>query len=480
MIKIIRNKQHPKKGKMMDKYDIAIIGSGPGGYVAAIRAAQRGMKTLLIEKSEVGGICLNWGCIPTKAIIHSVNALRTVQGASALGIQVGDITTDIPRIIGRSRDISGRLSKGIDHLLKKNKITLIKGHARLQKDKTIRIETEGEEKEILIEAKNIIIASGSRPKQLPHIPVDGKNVISSRHALELEALPASMAIIGAGAIGVEFAYIFHHLGVEVSLIEAMDTLLPNEDADISAELLRQFKKQKINCFVKTKVREISQKKDTISLKLETPKGESAIEAERILSAVGVQGNTEDVGLEEAGIKTDKGFIIVSEDRETNVKGIYAIGDVAGNPCLAHKASKEAKIAIDHITGKKSTKQEKSPIPACTYCEPQVASVGLREKDAIEQDLDYEISKIPYRAVGKAVATDHIDGFLKCVIEKKTGKIVGAHCIGAEATELIAELTLVVALGIGITELAGVIHAHPTLSEIIPEVAEHALGEAVHV
>jgi dihydrolipoamide dehydrogenase len=464
----------------MDHYDIAIIGSGPGGYAAAIRAAQRGMKTVLIEKEAIGGVCLNWGCIPTKAIIHSVNTLRAVREAPGLGVLIDAPEVDMSRIIERSRDIADRLSKGIAYLMKKNRVHVIEGTARINKDKTIRIDNKDTEDTSVIKADKIIIATGSRPKALPHVPIDGKRIISSRHALQLDTLPSSLAIIGAGAIGVEFAYIFSHLGVEVNLIEALDTLLPNEDEEISQELLRQFKKQKITCHTATKVRSLSQTNDGMTLVLEGAKGEKELHVAQILSAVGVRANTEDLGLEEAGIVLEKGFIAVDEHRETNVKGIYAIGDVAGNPCLAHKAGREARIAIDHISGKKTAVLNRLHIPACTYCEPQVASVGMREKDAIEKNIAYDVSKVAYRAVGKAVAMDKTDGFLKFIIDKKNRKIIGAHCIGSEATELIAELTLAVTREMTLSDLAGVIHAHPTLSELIPETAELGLGEAIHV
>ncbi|MBW6457987.1 MAG: dihydrolipoyl dehydrogenase [FCB group bacterium] len=464
----------------MDQYDIAVIGSGPGGYVAAIRAAQHGMKTVLIEKEAIGGVCLNWGCIPTKAIIHSVNTLRAVREASGLGILVNEPKVDMSRIIARSRDVAERLSKGIAHLMKKNNVHVVEGRARLEGERTIRTENKESGEVNVIRVEHIILATGSRQKELPHLPIDGKKVIGSRHALELSTLPASLAIIGAGAIGVEFAYIYRHLGVEVTLIEAMDTLLPNEDEEISQELLRQFKKQKIVCHVGSKLLSLSETDDGLTLTLEGPKGEKELQVQQVLSAVGVRANTEDLGLETLGVAVEKGFIAVDGDQQTNVKGIYAIGDVAGNPCLAHKAGKEARIVIDHISGKKTVALDRLHIPACTYCEPQVASVGMREKDALEKNIVYEVSKVAYRAMGKAVAMDRIDGFLKLVFEKNTKKIIGAHCIGSEATELIAELTLSVTRGMTLSDLAETIHAHPTLSELIPETAELGLGEAIHV
>ncbi len=464
----------------MSIYDVAIIGSGPGGYVAAIRAAQRGMETVIIEKEHIGGICLNWGCIPTKAIIHSVNTLREIRKASDLGIDVERINFDMSRIIARSRNVSGRLSNGVSYLLKKHNITVIDGYARLSSKNEIQVENKEKAHIQTIKAKNIIIATGSRPKALSHLSIDGKDVISSRHALERETLPLSIAIIGAGAIGVEFAYIYKHLGVGVTVIEALDSLLPVEDAEISRELLKQFKKQKIRCMLQSKVQEIVKKDKDLELTIEGPKGSSTLNVETVFSAIGVSPNTADIGLDTVGIKQERGFIVVDEHQQTNIAGIYAIGDVAGMPMLAHKASKEALISIDHIQGKKTKPLNKMFIPGCTYCEPQVASIGFREKDAEEKNIEYEISKVYYRAIGKAQAVNHIDGFLKCIIDKKTRKILGAHCIGAEATELIAELTVAITQELQIDDLAETIHAHPTLSELIMETAENAMGEAIHV
>ncbi len=464
----------------MTTYNVAIIGSGPGGYVAAIRAAQRGMKTVIIEKEHIGGVCLNWGCIPTKVIIHSVNTLREIRKASDLGINVEGINFDMSRIIARSRNVSERLSNGVTYLLKKHNITVINGYAKLNSKNEIQVENKEKEHIQTIKAKNIIIATGSQPKILPHLPIDGKDVISSRHALERETLPLSMAIIGAGAIGVEFAYIYKHLGVEVTIIEALDVLLPVEDAEISRELLKQFKKQKIRCMLQSKIQKISKNDKSIELTIEDPKGSSTLNVETVLSAIGVSPNTADIGLDTVGIKQEKGFIIVDKYQQTNIAGIYAIGDVTGIPMLAHKASKEALISIDHIQGKTPKPLNKMFIPGCTYCEPQIASIGLREKDVVEKNIEYKVSKVYYRAIGKAQAVNHIDGFLKCIIDKKTRKIIGAHCIGAEATELIAELTVAITQGLQIDALAETIHAHPTLSELILETAENALGEAIHV
>ncbi len=463
----------------MNKFDLAVIGSGPGGYVAAIRGAQRGLNTVIIEKEHIGGICLNWGCIPTKAIIRSVNALRDISSAEELGIEVDGFRVNMPRIVARSRAVADRLTKGVAFLLKKHGVTVIEGYARLDGNSQIIIEKYDQSRE-MIKATHIIIATGARSKALPHIPIDGKDVISSREALEMDKLPGSMAVMGAGAIGIEFAYIYKHLGVNVTVIEALDSLLPNEDAEISKELHKQFKKQKIKALISTKVMKMEKGNEGITLSLEGPKGESELKVDMLLSAVGVMPNSEDIGLETAGVKTERGFIEINENQETNIKGIYAIGDVAGTPCLAHKASKEGLIVIDHIQGKDVKPLNKNHIPGCTYCEPQVASVGLREQDVLEADMDYEVSKVHYRAIGKAVASGHIDGFMKLIVDSKTKNILGAHCIGAEATELIAELTLAVTQGMSVYELAETIHAHPTLSELIMETAENALGEAIHV
>ncbi|MCK4530206.1 MAG: FAD-dependent oxidoreductase, partial [Candidatus Marinimicrobia bacterium] len=322
----------------MNKFDLAVIGSGPGGYVAAIRGAQRGLNTVIIEKEHIGGICLNWGCIPTKAIIRSVNALRDISSAEELGIEVDSFRVNMPKIVARSRAVADRLTKGVAFLLKKHGVTVIEGYARLDGNSQIIIEKNDQSRE-MIKATHIIIATGARSKALPHIPIDGKDVISSREALEMDKLPGSMAVMGAGAIGIEFAYIYKHLGVDVTVIEALDSLLPNEDAEISKELHKQFKKQKIKALISTKVMKMEKGNEGITLSLEGPKGESELKVDMLLSAVGVMPNSEDIGLETTGIKTEKGTILVNENLETNIKDVYAIGDVTGAPCLAHKASK---------------------------------------------------------------------------------------------------------------------------------------------
>ena len=383
------------------------------------------------------------------------------------------------KVIESSRDVADRLSKGVAFLLKKNNVSVFEGKGRALADKSIEVINQDGTKEI-IETENIIIATGARTKALPHIPIDGKDVISSREALELKDLPESMAVMGAGAIGVEFAYIYKHLGVDVTIIEALDTLLPNEDEEISKEVLKNFKKQKIKVLVSTRVMSVQKTPEGLKLSLQGPKGDSELVVDKLLSAVGVQPNSEGIVAEELGLALDHGFIKVDAEQRTNIPGIYAIGDVAGNPCLAHKASKEGLIAIESILGNQVEALNKDHIPGCTYCEPQVASVGLTEKGAIEREMDVEVSKVHYRAIGKAIASGHIDGFMKFIVDAKTKKILGAHCIGSEATELIAELTLAVTKGLTVHDLAETIHAHPTLSELTMETAENALGEAIHV
>ncbi len=463
----------------MNKYDVLVLGSGPGGYVAAIRSAQRGLKTALVEKEHIGGVCLNWGCIPTKAIIKSVNTLRDIKGAAVLGINVENVNADVPKIIARSREVADRLSKGIAFLLKKNNVDVFEGFGKMLTETSVEVISSEGDKQI-IEAENIILATGARPKELPHIKIDGKKILSSKHALALDKLPEKMAIMGAGAIGLEFAYIYKHLGVEVTVVEFLSAIAPNEDDEISKELLKAYKKQKIKTLVSTKVVEVSKNAKGLELKLEGPKGEATLEVDMLLSAVGVTPNTENIGLEELGVEMYGPFIKINEKQQTNIPNIYAIGDVAGNPCLAHKASKEGLIAIDNIQGKEVEGLNRKAIPGCTYCEPQVASVGLREKDAVEKGIEYKIGKIHYRAIGKAIAVGHLDGFMKLIVDAKSDVVIGAHCIGADATELISELTLAVTKGLTAKDIADTIHAHPTLSEITMETAESVHGEAIHV
>lgn len=462
----------------METCDVMVIGAGPGGYVAAIRSAQRGLKTALVEKEHIGGICLNWGCIPTKAIIRSVNTLKDISIAESLGIEVESYKANMDTIIDRSRGVSEKLTKGIAFLLKKHGVKVYEGYGRLTDKTSVEVRKDDGTVET-VKADNIIIATGAKTKALPHIPIDGKDVISSREALVLKELPASMAVMGAGAIGVEFAYIYKNLGVEVTVIEALDALLPNEDEEISKEVLKNFKKQKIKAMISTRVMGMEKTPEGIKLSLEGPKGSSELVVEKLLSAVGVQPNSDKIGAEELGLEIERGFITVNGNQQTNIPNIYAIGDVAGNPCLAHKASKEGLIAIDHIQGKEVEPLNKDHIPGCTYCEPQVASVGLREKDAVDRGIEVLTSKVYYRAIGKAVASGHIDGFMKFVVDAGSKKILGAHCIGSEATELIAELTLAVTKGLTVKDVAETIHAHPTLSELTMETAENAMGEAIH-
>lgn len=457
--------------------DVVVLGGGPGGYVAAIRSAQRGLKTAVVEMDNVGGVCLNWGCIPTKAIIKSVHTLHDINSASGLGIDCSVNSVSMPDIIKRSRLVSSRLTKGVDFLLKKNKVTVIKGRGKLISSTEMLI--EGNEDINKIESKNFVLATGSRPRDARWLGIDKEQIISSRQALELDVLPESIAIIGAGAIGVEFAYIYNGLGVDVTLIEALPEILPANDSDIKKEITRALKKKKIKIMTAAMVSKIDKCEKSVKLTIKTEKGDKELEVDKVLASIGVQSNLENIGLEELGVKTDKGFVLVDENQQTNVAGVYAIGDIAGNPCLAHKASKEGLIAIDAISGHKVNALNKYAIPACIYCEPQVAAVGYTQEMAEKENLDITISKVMYRAIGKAIAAEEAEGFVKLISLKENGEIIGAHIVGAQATELIAEMGVAISNGLTVHNIAETIHAHPTLSEILMEVSEMATGEAIH-
>tara|TARA_B110000263_G_scaffold55989_1_gene47475 strand:+ start:2051 stop:3433 length:1383 start_codon:yes stop_codon:yes gene_type:complete len=460
----------------MDKFDVIIVGGGPGGYVAAIRAAQLGKHVAIVESNHLGGVCLNWGCIPTKALLKNADVLTIIKNASKYGIEIPEYTVKWSKVIKRSRDVARRLNKGIEFLMKKNKVTYIPARGKLIDATTVQ--TTSEKGDVnKISASKIIIATGARPKWFPGMEPDGDRVITSKEAMVQEEQPKSLIIIGAGAIGIEFAHFYNTYGTEVTVIEALPTILPVEDEDVSKELLGIFKKRKMNILTNTFVEKIKRLKTKV--KVHTKDGQ-IIEADKALIAVGVKGNIDDIGLEEVGINLDKGWISTDGYMQTNIEGVYAIGDVAGPPWLAHVASEEGIIAAEHLSGKNPEPMKYDNIPGCTYCHPEVASVGLTEKAAREAGYELKIGNFPFRALGKAMAVGDTDGFVKVIYDAKYGELLGCHIIGAEATNLITEAGIARKLEATWHEILTTIHPHPTLSEAIMEATADALGEAVHI
>lgn len=461
--------------------DLAVIGSGPGGYVAAIRAAQLGMKAIVVEKNSLGGVCLNIGCIPTKALIKSAEFIHDLKRSEEFGVKVENFEADYPKIIERSRKVADQMSRGVEFLLKKNNIDHIQGHGKLTADKKIEVSDKDGNITDTIEAKHTIIATGARPRLLPGIDVDYEKIITSTEALKATDRPDSLIVMGAGAIGIEFAYFFAALGTQVTVVEYMDRILPVEDKDVSKELSRHLRRDKIK--MKTNCRVLSAK--TVDGKVEvviedTKKGkQETLTADKALNAIGIQANIENIGLEDAGVETERGFIKINEKCETGAEGIYAIGDVAGPPWLAHKASAEALACVEIIAGKRENGIDYHNIPGCTYCHPQVASIGMTEDKAVEAGHEVRIGRFPFIALGKAAAIGEAKGFVKFVFDAKTDKILGAHAIGPDVTELIAEAGLGRKLEATAKDIFGTIHAHPTLSEALMEAAAAAHDECVH-
>ncbi len=460
----------------MKSYDIIIIGGGPGGYVAAIRAAQLGKKTAIVEANHLGGICLNWGCIPTKALLKNAEVFELVKNAKKYGIEVGEVTINWKKMIKRSRDIAKRLSKGIEYLMKKNKIDYIPAYGKLTNNSTVEV-TDSQGKKNQVKAKNIIISTGARAKWFPNMEPDSNQIITYKEAMIPEKQPKSIVIIGAGAIGVEFAHFYETFGTEVTLIETLSNILPIEDEDISTELEKIFKKRNMNILTNTKVDKIEKLKTKVKVYLQ---GSDIVEAEQALIAVGVQGNIEDLGLEECNIAINNGWIQKNKFMETSQNNVYAIGDVAGPPWLAHKASAEGITAVEHMAGLAPDPMEYDNIPGCTYCHPEVASVGITEKSALEAGYEIKIGKFPFRGLGKAMATGETDGFVKVIYDAKYGEMLGCHIIGAEATNLITEAAIARKLETTYHEILKTIHPHPTLSEAIMEATADAYGEAIHI
>jgi dihydrolipoamide dehydrogenase len=463
-------------------FDLIVIGSGPGGYVAAIRAAKLDMNVAVIERESLGGICLNWGCIPTKALLKSAQVFEYIQHASDYGISIGDAKPDFNSMVKRSRDVAEGMSKGIQFLFKKNKITPVFGTAKLLRGKKVEVtDTTGKKTEYT--APHIIIATGARAKELPNLKIDEKKIIGYRQAMTLETQPKRMVVVGAGAIGVEFAYFYNAIGTEVTVVEFLEQgLVPREDADVSKELARIFNKNGIKVMGNTAVESVDTSTDTLKVKVrERSTGkEETIECDVVLSAAGVTPNTENIGLEALGITTDRGIIQVDEFYRTNVAGIYAIGDVVPGPALAHVASAEGIICVEKIAGHHPQPLDYNNIPGCTYCWPEVASVGYTEQAAKEAGYDIKVGKFPFSASGKAKASGAANGFVKVIFDAKYGEFLGAHMIGANVTEMIAEVVTARKLETTGMEIIKAVHPHPTMSEAVMEAAAAAYGEVIHL
>lgn len=461
------------------QYDVLIIGGGPGGYTAAVRAAQLGLATAIVERDRLGGICLNWGCIPTKALLRNAELVHALQTADQWGIQFDNLRIDFPRIIKRSRDIAERMSKGVEYLMKKNAVTVLRGQARLLAADTVEVRAEGKTT-ASVKARHIVIATGARPRQLPGVPIDHKRIITSSEAMSLPALPASLIVVGGGAIGMEFASFYNALGARVTVVEMMPSILPMEDGELTKLLTSSFVKRGVEILTETRVDNAVVGDDGVTVRVAAPGGERDLKAEYALVAIGVQGNIENLGLESLGVKMERGHIVVDKQYRTNVAGVHAIGDVIGPPWLAHVAAAEGMMCVESIAGKDPAPLDYSTVPGCTYCQPQLASVGFTEEMAKAEGYEVRIGKFPFKPLGKAVAIGEPEGMVKLVFDAKYGELLGAHILGAEATELIAELVLAKKLEATGPDLYRTIHAHPTLSEGIMEAAAAAYGEAINI
>ena len=464
---------------MASKYDLIVIGSGPGGYVAAIRASQLGLKVGVVERESLGGICLNWGCIPTKALLKSANVFEYISHASDYGINVKEANIDFGGMVQRSRGVADGMSKGIQFLFKKNKIDTLMGFGRLKPGKKVEVEAEDGNKTEYT-ADHIIIATGGRSRELPSMPIDGKKIIGYRKAMTLDKLPKKLIVVGSGAIGVEFAYFYHTLGTEVTLIEFLPNIVPLEDEEVSKQLERTFKKKKMKIMTSSEVTAVDTKGKGVKATVKTKKGEEIIEADVVLSAVGISTNIEGIGLEETGVATDRGKVVVDGFYKTNIPGVYAIGDIVQGQALAHVASAEGIICVEKIAGMNPEPLDYNNIPGCTYCNPEVASVGYTEKAAVDAGYEIKVGKFPFSASGKASAAGAKDGFIKVIYDAKYGEWLGAHMIGANVTEMIAEVVAARKLETTGHEIIKSVHPHPTMSEAVMEATAAAYDEVIHL
>lgn len=461
-------------------YDLIIIGSGPGGYVAAIRASQLGMKAGVVEKESLGGICLNWGCIPTKSLLKSAQVYGYIRHAADYGLKLdGTAEPDFPKVIERSRNVAEGMSKGVQFLFKKNKIDVLQGFGKLTDAQTVEV-TDADGKQKQYKARNLILATGARSKELPNLKQDGTKIIGYREAVTLKELPGSMVVVGSGAIGSEFAYFYNAMGTKVTLVEFLPAIVPLEDEEVSKQLERSFKKAGITVMTSSTVESVDPGGDKCKVKIKTGKGEEEMDADIVLSAVGITPNLEGIGIEELGIETEMGKIKVDEFMKTSVGSVYAIGDIVPGPALAHKASAEGIICVEKIAGKNPQPLRYNNIPACTYTDPEVASVGLTEKAAKEAGYEIKVGRFPYTASGKASASGQKDGFVKLIYDAKYGELLGAHLIGANVTEMIAEIVVARNLETTGYEIIKSIHPHPTMSEAIMEASAAAYNEVIHL
>ena len=458
----------------MSNYDVIVLGSGPGGYVTAIRASQLGLKTAVVEKESLGGVCLNWGCIPTKALLKSAQVFEYLNHADDYGLSAENVTQDFKKIISRSRNVAAGMSKGVNFLMKKNKIDVLKGFGKVKKNNIVSVDGND------YTAKHIIIATGSRSRILPSIEQDGKQIIGYREAMTLEKQPKSITIVGSGAIGIEFAYFYNSIGTIVTVVEYLPNIVPLEDADISKELEKSFKKKGIKIMTSSEVISVEKTKNKVIALIKNKGEEIKIESEILLSAVGIKSNIENIGLEEVGIATDKDKILVDKYYSTNIPGYYAIGDVVAGPALAHVASAEGILCVEKIAGHNVTPIDYGNIPGCTYCSPEISSVGLTEKQAIEKGYKIKVGKFPFSASGKASASGTKEGFVKVIFDEKYGEWLGCHMIGAGVTDMIAEAVLGRKLETTGTEVLKAIHPHPTMSEAVMEAVADAYDEVIHL
>jgi dihydrolipoamide dehydrogenase len=458
----------------MSKYDIIVLGSGPGGYVTAIRASQLGFKTAVVEKENLGGVCLNWGCIPTKALLKSAQVFEYLKHAGDYGLSVKDFDKDFGAVVNRSRGVADGMSKGIEFLMKKNKIDVIKGYGKLKPGK--KIDVDGTE----YSADHIIIATGARSRELPSLPQDGKKVIGYREAMTLPKQPKKMIVVGSGAIGVEFAYFYNSMGTEVTIVEYLPNVVPVEDEDVSKQLEKSFKKSGIKIMTSAEVTKVDTSGNGVKATVKTSKGEEILEADIILSAVGIKTNIENIGLEDVGIAVDRDKILVGSFYQTNIPGYYAIGDVTPGQALAHVASAEGILCVENIAGQHVEALDYGNIPGCTYCYPEIASVGLTEKQAKEKGFEIKVGKFPFSASGKASASGNKDGFVKVIFDAKYGEWLGCHMIGAGVTDMIAEAVLGRKLETTGHEVLKTVHPHPTMSEAVMEAVADAYGEVIHL